>query len=587
MKVGLWITLKLELSHMTRLFFLFIVFYSSTCPSQTLNLNNKFFENDLRRAQLNGEIDMSISFTLRPIDLNNYDIDKSIFNYEQYSPTVLSFLNGSGKLKILPIDFNINYSSHHPYNRNNGSMITNRGYQQLISAGIYLELGPLSIQLKPENIFANNKDYEGFWEGHYDITWAKRYILWNRIDLPERYGENSYKKTTFGQSSIRLNYKALSIGISSENIWWGPSVRNGIMMSNNAQGFNHITLNTRKPIRTHIGNFEFQLATGRLEPSGFKPPNIDREYAGTKLYVPKVTQNGGDGIWRFFQGYTINYSPKWISGFNIGLTRWVQMYGEMFEGNYTWMADANDGAKVGLFPVFNNFLRKNDKVVAYEQETDQAASAYFRWVWQDSKAEIYAEFGHNDSKFNFRDLLSDSDHSRAITFGIHKLFDSKKKDYQWDFQWEWTQMEQTAGRLVRNASSWYQHGRVYHGFTNNGEVIGAGIGPGSNSHYLSLAKLDKNKRLGIAIEIIDHDNDFYYLAFENSRDFRRYWKDYNFNLFLEKKFKNFWSSLNIMYSRSLNYQWELIENPSLPYYHPGKDVDNIFIDFKITYPIKL
>ena len=58
-------------------------------------------------------------------------------------------------------------------------------------------------------------------------------------------------------------------------------------------------------------------------------------------------------------------------------------------------------------------------------ETDQAASVYFRWVWEDSKAEIYSEYNHNDAKFNFRDLLSDSDHSRAVTLGIIKLFDSK------------------------------------------------------------------------------------------------------------------------------------------------------------------
>ena len=576
---------------MIRLFFLFLFLFSLNSFSQTLNLNNPLFENSLRRAQLNGDISSDISFTLRPLDLNNYSIDKNIFDYNHYSPTVLSFFNGNGKLKILPVDFNINFSSHHPYNRNNGSMITNRGYQQLISAGIFFEIGPLSIQLKPENIYAENKNYDGFWEGHYDITWARRYILWNRIDIPERFGETAYKKITFGQSSVRLNYKALSIGLSSENIWWGPSIRNGVMMSNNAQGFNHITFNTRRPIKTAIGNFEFQLVTGRLEPSGFDPPSTDRTNAGTKLFVPKINQLGKTGDWRFFQGYSFTYSPKWISGLHLGLIRWTQMYGALFEGKYWWINnnpidDRFNGTSIGWFPIFNNFLRKNDKIVPYEAETDQAASGFFRWVWEDSKAEIYGEFNHNDSKFNFRDLLSDSDHSRAVTLGIIKIFDSKKNNSQLEFHWEWTQMEQTASRLVRNAGSWYMHSRVNHGYTNNGEVMGAGIGPGSNSQYFSLAKLSKNQRFGGALEIIDQDNDFYYLAFEDSSDFRRYWKDFNLHLFYEKKFKDFWGSINIMYSRSLNYQWELLHNPSLPYYQPGRDVNNFFIDFKLTYPLK-
>ena len=130
------------------------------------------------------------------------------------------------------------------------------------------------------------------------------------------------------------------------------------------------------------------------------------------------------------------------------------------------------------------------------------------------------------------------------------------------------------------------HGNVRDGYTNNGEVIGAGIGPGSNSQYFSIAKINNKVRFGGAIEIIDQDNDFYYLAFEDSGDFRRYWKDYNFHLFYEKKFEKFWGSLNIMYSRSLNYQWELLIDSTLPYYHPGRDVNNFHIDFKLTYPIK-
>ena len=137
-------------------------------------------------------------------------------------------------------------------------MIPTRGYQQLISAGFFFELGPISIQFKPEHIYSENKDYDGFWEGHYDVIWARKYRFWNRIDIPERFGETAYKKTTIGQSSIRFNYKSISIGLSSENIWWGPSTRNGIMMSNNAQGFKHITFNSRKPVKTNIGHLNFR-----------------------------------------------------------------------------------------------------------------------------------------------------------------------------------------------------------------------------------------------------------------------------------------------------------------------------------------
>ena len=120
----------------------------------------------------------------------------------------------------MPIDYNIEFNSHHPYKSNNGSK--NRGYQHILSLGLYFELGPLSFQFKPENIFAQNLNFQGFWEGHSDNTWIKRYNLWNHIDTPERFGKNKYKKNHIGQSSIKLNFKSLSLGISNENLWWGP-----------------------------------------------------------------------------------------------------------------------------------------------------------------------------------------------------------------------------------------------------------------------------------------------------------------------------------------------------------------------------
>ena len=88
--------------------------------------------------------------------------------------------------------------------------------------------------------------------------------------------------------------------------------------------------------------------------------------------------------------------------------------------------------------------------------------------------------------------------------------------------------------------------------------------------------------IGLALEIIDNDNEFYYKAFESARDYRRYWKDFNLHLKYNKSFKNFNLSSNLVYIRSLNYQWEL-DDFSTPYYHSGKDVDNFHLSLKFTY----
>jgi hypothetical protein len=255
------------------------------------------------------------------------------------------------------------------------------------------------------------------------------------------------------------------------------------------------------------------------------------------------------------------------------------MYAALVEGKYWWM----EGSPT-WFPAFQNLFRKNDEYENYEAQTNQAAGVFLRWFWKDSKAEIYVDYNHNDSKQNIRDLLLDSDHSRAVTVGLQKVFEISNDNFL--FSWEWTQMEQTASRLLRNAGSWYEHGWTFDGYTNEGEVLGAGIGPGSNSHYFALSRIRDKEKLGIALEIIDQDNDFYHEAFASASDPRRYWKDFNLHLNFSKKYKNLWLSSNLMYSRSLNYQWDL-DDTATEYYHPGNDVNNFHMTLKLAYLIPL
>ena len=125
------------------------------------------------------------------------------------------------------------------------------------------------------------------------------------------------------------------------------------MMSNHARGFKHITFNTTKPLKTKIGNFEWQVISGRLESSGYLPAGSDRKHAGTKIYVPKINQMAETDDWRYLQAYSVTYSPKWVPGLSMGFIRWVQMYAALVEGKYWWM----EGSPT-WFPAFQNLFRK-------------------------------------------------------------------------------------------------------------------------------------------------------------------------------------------------------------------------------------
>jgi hypothetical protein len=538
--------------------------------SQTIPLGSPIIQDYLRRQQLLGNFDSTFSFNYRPIVVgrNGVKIDSTIFDSKEYFGEEIHFLKKRGVFKLLPAEFRTAYDNKTPDSRNDGAMIRAKGIQTYLSAGFFSELGPLTIQFKPEFVFADNDQFPGFPSNHFDNVWESRYIFYNRIDEPERYGTENYKKILPGQSSIRLNQWGLSLGLSTENIWWGPSIRNSIMMSNNAQGFAHLTLNTQRPLKTPIGSFEAQIIAGRLEASGFDPPATARIARGSTIFVPKKDD------WRYLQALTFSYSPKWIKGLSVGFTRWVQQYNETAK-------EAND-----YFPIFDNLFRQNEKdEFGLELQQDQAAGIFGRWVWFDSKAELYFEFAKNDAAINLRDLLVDSNHSRAFTIGLNKLFETNRKDAFIQFNFEWTQTSQTESRLFRNALSWYIHGRVRHGYTHNGEVLGSSLGPGGNSQYLEVSWVKGLKKIGGAIERFSHNNDFVTLAFDGSRDFTRYWVDYSIYGFIDWKFDRFLLSGSMFYTKSLNYQWELDFDPNATsfQYTPGADLDNLNIDLKVAF----
>ncbi len=550
---------------------LFLIFFGAQIIfSQSYSLDQDFIKNYFRNQKISGLLESNNNFLIRKLTVNDreaekLDLRKRIFSNEKNSVT----------LNVLPVYYNIEFNSKIPYKTNNGTMIPNRGYQHLISLGIEGNLGPLYYRFNPEHHFAQNLNFDGFPDSHYDYIWAKRYKLWNRIDLPERHGENRHNNFFLGQSYLKFKINKFSVGISNENIWWGPSIRNSIMMSNNSRGFRHITVNSNKPIETFIGNFEFQLISGRLESSGFTPPNPEYEFAGSKLYVPKINQIGEKNDWRYLQAIILTYNPKFLPDIHLGYIRWAQMYSALVEGKYAYFMPG----KPTYFPVFQNLFRKADSYIDLERQTDQSAGFFFLWTDSTMNSEIYSEFYYNDSKQNLRDLLLDTDHALAYTIGFRKFF--KKNNFI--LSWEWTKMEQSASRTLRNAGSWYEHAFVYDGYTNRGEVLGSRIGPGSNSHYFSFNKIVKNfTQYEVAFEIIENDNDFYYEAFTSAEDYRRYWKDISLHLNFSNKFKKLWLSTQLVYTRLLNYKWELQESAT-SYYVPGVDKNNIHLNLKLFY----
>jgi hypothetical protein len=259
----------------------------------------------------------------------------------------------------------------------------------------------------------------------------------------------------------------------------------------------------------------------------------------------------------YLNGLILTYHPKWIKGLFIGL---VRAYNQFYD---------NAVKKNDYLPVVQNLFPVNDKTPDFLLNRDQVASVFFRYVLQKAKAEIYAEYGRNDASYDLRDLLMSPEHSRAFIIGGQKLFPLTKKNQFIQIQSEITQLQEPGGDNIRPVEPWYVHSQVTRGYTNQGKVLGAGIGAGSNCANIAVKWIRENSIIGINLEQIDRNNDLYYLLFTNPA-INRKWVDnvigFTYSGAVQK---DLYINAEADYIRSQNYHWLLDQ------YSPADPANNI------------
>ena len=230
-----------------RFFLLFIsVFFMQKAYTQSIPVGT-VGDDYFRILQLQGKIDPKYSYSTRPNFLTNkFPIDSFYHLIDSNLNTNIALKSRFVEFRPMLVQLRSQYNSLHPYGWNDEGMIKAKGIQTMARIGVYTRIGPLHIQFMPEHVNAENAPYE----------------------ISDEFGsipKDRFQQNFLGQSSVRLNLSAVSIGFSNENIYWGPGQYGALIMSNNAPGFAHYTFNTIRPIKTFLGSFEFQLITGRLE----------------------------------------------------------------------------------------------------------------------------------------------------------------------------------------------------------------------------------------------------------------------------------------------------------------------------------
>jgi hypothetical protein len=470
-------------------------------------------DEQIRNLQLLNKIPSDQSLTIRP-----YYTDTK-FNYAKILSLIDSNIQYNGilyqsrgnSISLLPINFSQKLNTDHPYGWNDGAMSYSKGYQTQVGAGIFASFGNLKVQLRPEFVKTASGQYET------NQSWG--------------LVTNGLSKILPGQSSVRYDLGKVSLSASTQNLWWGPGIINSMLMSNNAPGFFHYSFATNRPLKTFLGNFQFQIISAILKQDssqGFENRNLK-----------KLNLQNRD---RAYNALTFTFQPVIMKNITFGLTRAFQ---NLAENNIA-------GFVPKYLPVLGSFFGSayNDTI-----NRDQILSFNTRWVFPKNHAEVYFEFGYNDAKDNFRDLMLDMSHASGYIFGFKKLSYLNKLDYL-DFGAEVIRMAQTPSYLMRNAGNFYEHGRITEGYTHNNQILGAGSGFGNNMQTVNLSYNRGWNKYGLIFNhIVQNPTQIVTGSIENLGLRTTKWEDFSYGIQSRYRYRNILFSANLEYVNSKNYLW--------------------------------
>lgn len=463
-----------------------------------------------------------------------------------------SKLKGTGKDIIQSVNFTYDQQNNslQPISFNDGNMYPARGWQERYSVGTNLKFLIFDINYQPEKLTVQNLTQEYYAGNTGDGNFMFKYfgMVANNIDFFRQFGYDRIEETTLGQSRAGIKFKYLAAGVSNENIWWGPGKRNSLVFTNNASGFQHYYLKTVEPIKTYIGSFEMAGVIGKLDTTRYT--EIDQELLNA-CQVCKVFKNLDE---REIDGITINYQPKWIPNFYIGYA-----YARQF---YRHATNASGDT-------LNFFTKDLDK--------QEIGSLFFRIALPDDHAEFYGEMGMPNEapwpwKF-FKERMRP-----GFVFGATKLVPLKLFNSYLSLNVEFTQLQLMDPRDIfifgypwagGKPNSWYLSTNIKQGWSNNGQLMGASIGPGSNNQSISLSWNKGYNKIGVFVERTVFNNDFYYSVYYNPYAlngygyYNRYWVDLTQRLELQlMPIRNLLLSASFTNTHALNYRWIRIEDGS-------------------------
>jgi hypothetical protein len=357
-----------------------------------------------------------------------------------------------------------------PFSANDGGLWAGKGTSFRFAGGVVGRFGRLRVVIAPELTSTQNDSFPPRTDAiipspaippdrsSFSFPWYANGPY--SLDMPLRFGDKSRGRLRPGQSSILGDFGAVSFGFSTENEWWGPGIDNALILSNNAPGFPHLTFRSSRPLSTRLGLIDFRWLVGGLSQSAFFDTSTSNNKRSISAAAVSLRARGVENLTIGLARSVIGTSTGWSE---VPL-RWLEVLHNT--------GHPNDGAP------YDSTLHPGGR--------DQLISAFARYVMPASGAEIYGEWGRLDFPRNLRDLVVQPNRGLAYTLGFQWSRQAFTPNGVFHVRLENTSLEQSLATRNRFAGVWYTSRRVLQGFTNEGEVLGAAVGPGSSGQIAEL-----------------------------------------------------------------------------------------------------
>jgi len=367
------------------------------------------------------------------------------------------------------------YNSTLPFSLNDGALWAGRGWSQDIRAGLRAQWKRLSLVLAPELVATENLPYampppqvqlpRPAGRSPFSTPW---YVGTYSIDLPLRFGDRGFARLGFGQSTLAVDAGPVVVGLSTENEWWGPGIRNAIVLSNNAAGIPRAFVRTHWPVRTRVGTFTARWFLGGL----FKSPYFDATWQNDR---------------RSINAFATTWTPAGVPTLTVGLTRAV----------YAPLTGWEDIFGHALDVLRDRGLHRVPGDTTLRPSRDQIFSLFGRWVFPADGFAVHAEFARNDPPRSLRDLLVSPNRGQGYTLGLEWARAVRAGRDAVRFQAEVTYLEKSPAYRNVAEPTWYTGAASPQGYTQKGQVIGAAIGPGASSQWVAADYFAPTWRVGL------------------------------------------------------------------------------------------